>query len=137
MRTLLPETSITSMTTSSPSMTLSPGRRVMMSMGNGSSLEPWGTGAICRTWPSRLSTWLGRCLRLTREQGGTDGSVGSLVDHLVATAVCNQDRRAEIRTEVLQGFCRTDGHIDGSPVVIVVDADAIGLVVGELDLVAA
>jgi len=38
MRTLEPLTSITSTTTSSPSMTFSPGRRVMMSMGD---VPPW------------------------------------------------------------------------------------------------
>src|SRR5881628_651813 len=97
MRTLDPETSITSMTTSSPSMTFSPGRRVMMSMG---TVPPWSRGELERCsgcYPVTLSGSDLRCI--LREQRSTDRSVGSLVDDLVAGTLCDQDRRAEVRTE--------------------------------------
>src|SRR3954467_7717836 len=133
MRTLEPETSITSMTTSSPSMTFSPGRRVMMSMG---TVPPWsrlGNWSDCSgSYPVVLS---GSDLRrVLREQRSADRSVGSLVDDLMAGTLCDQDRRAEVGTEVLQDLAGAHGHVDRG-LVAVVDADALGLVVGQLDLV--
>src|SRR3954452_22734653 len=131
MRTLEPETSITSMTTSSPSMTFSPGRRVMMSM-DGSSLEPWERSDR-KSGRGRCST-LGRCLRRSREQRRANGSVRGLVDHLVAVTVCDQDRRAQVGAEVLQRLRGANRHVDhghlGGG-----DADPVGLVIAELDLV--
>src|SRR6185436_20172364 len=96
MRTLEPETSITSMTTSSPSMTFSPGRRVMMSM------ERFLLGAVGNLercgWVTPEAS-LRRDLRGIRKQWCAHGSVGSLVDDLVARTLCDQDRRAEVRAE--------------------------------------
>src|SRR3954470_14805507 len=133
MRTLEPETSITSMTVSSPSMTFSPGRRVMMSMG---TVPPWSRGELERCsgcYPvNPLGSDLGSILR---EERSTDRSVGSLVDDLMACTLCDQDRRAEIGTEVFQDLAGAHGHVDRG-LIGVVDADAVGLVVGQLDLVA-
>src|SRR4051812_46367876 len=128
IRTLEPETSITSMTTSSPSMTFSPGRRVMMSMG---TVPPWSRGELERcsgSYPDNLSGSDLRCL--LREQRSSDRSVGSLIDDLMAGTLCDQDRRAEVGTEVLQDLAGANGHVDRG-VVAVVGADAIGLVVGQ------
>src|SRR6476661_4656234 len=108
IRTLEPETSITSMTTSSPSMTFSPGRRVMMSIGR------FLLGAVgTERWKKR-TRWcstLGRRFRRSREQRCTNGGVGSLVDHLVAVTVCDQDRRAEVGAEVLQRLRGANRHV--------------------------
>src|SRR3954454_18052660 len=120
MRTLEPLTSITSMTVSSPSMIFSPGLRVMMSMVS-SSLE-------------RLAgTALSRLLHGGGEERGPDRGVRGLVDDLMTEPVRDEDRRAEVRTEVLQRLCRADGHVDRG-VRVGGDADSLGLVVGDLHL---
>src|SRR3954452_8830499 len=95
-RTVLPTISITCTTTSSPTMIFSPTRRVMSSM-----VPPWiqlrggmrfGSGeAVLRG---------GR--NVGREQRRADGSVGGLVDDLVALAVGDQDRGTQVRVEVGQ-----------------------------------
>src|SRR5688500_11826671 len=127
MRTELPTISITWTTTSSPSMIFSPGLRVMMSTG-GSSLEarPERNGGR-----RRLRRLDGRRLR---EQRGADGSVRRLVDHLVALAVPDHNRRAEVATEVRQ----LAGGPDGDPDVDlrgVAGADPRGVRVAQLDRV--
>src|SRR4051812_45982085 len=111
IRTLDPETSITSMTTSSPSMTFSPGRRVMMSMG---TVPPWSRGELWsdvrEAYPKVLS---GSDLRsILREQRSAHRSVGGLIDDLMAGTLCDQDRRAEVGTEVLQDLAGAHGHVD-------------------------
>src|SRR6266545_2071285 len=123
MRTVEPVTSITSMQTSLPTLIFSPERLVMMSIAN-SSLEN-GSGRL--HLPFR-----GRPL----EQRGTDGSVGGLVDDLVATATRDQDRRIEVGTKALQRIGCTNRHVDGR-VIDLGQADACRLVVGELELVVA
>src|SRR5213078_3049188 len=77
--------------------------------------------------------WLGGDLGRAGEERRADRCVGSLVDDLETLSVCDQDRRAEVRTEVFQRFRRPNSHVDGR-VAGVVDAQALGLVVGELDL---
>ena len=52
-------------------------------------------------------------LRDPSEQRGADGSVRDLVDHLVAATLRNQDRRAEVRTEVRELGAGADGDEDG------------------------
>src|SRR5690242_2101300 len=93
MRTLEPLTSITSTTTSSPTMIFSPGRRVMMSI---FQIPPW----IPRLGFERTQTGLGglrrRLLLEPGEEGGTDRGVRHLVDHLVAGVAHDEDRRAEV-----------------------------------------
>src|SRR5919201_2029037 len=118
MRTVEPVTSITSMQTSLPTLIFSPGRLVMMSIAN-SSLEN-GSGRLLRRRPL--------------EQRGTNGSVGGLVDDLVAAATRDQDRRVEVGTKALQRIGCTDRDVDGR-VVLRGQADAGRLVVRELDLV--
>src|SRR5919201_1951460 len=120
MRTVEPVTSITSMQTSLPTLIFSPGRLVMMSIAN-SSLEN-GSGRLLRRRPL--------------EQRGTNGSVGGLVDDLVAAATRDQDRRIEVGTKALQRIRCTNRHVDGR-VVGLGQADARRFVVGELDLVVA
>src|SRR4051794_18339813 len=96
--------------------------------GNGSSLEPWGTGAIRGVYPSQaLSRNLG-CL--LREQRGAHRGVRGLVDDLVATAAGDEDRGAQVGAEILQRLGRADGHVDRG-VVGPAHADALSLVVGE------
>src|SRR5919198_1645015 len=68
------------------------------------------------------------------EQRGTDGSVGGLVDDLVAAGTRDQDRRVEVWTKTPQRIGCTDRDVDGR-VVLRGQADAGRLVVRELDLV--
>src|SRR5919204_5773213 len=123
IRTVEPVTSITSMQTSLPTLIFSPGRLVMMSIAY-SSLEN-GSGRL--HLPLR-----GRAL----EQRGTDGSVGGLVDDLVAAATRDQDRRVEVGTKALQRIGCANRHVDGR-VVGLGQANTRSLLVGELDLVVA
>src|ERR687898_1939105 len=121
-RTELPTISMTSTTMSSPTMMRSPARRVMMS----TVLPPWKS-AVNRLDVQRR---LGRRLdHVTGEQRGAHGGVARLVDHLMAAAVCDQDRRAEVRTEVRGGRTGADRHPD----VRVLGAHALGVGVGQLD----
>src|SRR3954454_21047777 len=121
-RTVLPTISITWTTTSSPTMIFSPARRVMSSM-----VPPW------------ISCGKGREGFLRgggdgREQRGADGGVLGLVDHLVAAAVGDDDRRAEVRVEVgeLGAGTDRDPHVDVSGVA---RADVARGLVGQLDRV--
>src|SRR4051794_30198361 len=101
-RTVLPTISITWTTTSSPTMTFSPARRVMISM----AVPPWiRCGGKC----------LGVCLR------GLNGHVGEqrdahlvrhLVDHLMATATDDHYRRVEVRAEVRELGPGADDDVD-------------------------
>src|SRR5215211_6235783 len=121
-RTELPTISMTWMTTSSPSMIFSPGFLVMMSTVR-SSLEVTG--------------WLGRGDGGgLGEQRGADGGVRRLVDHLVAAAVRDHDRRAEVAAEVreLLGGPNGDPQVDRGGVA---RADPLGVGVGQLDRVVA
>src|SRR5262249_44248208 len=122
MRTVEPVTSITSMQTSLPTLIFSPGRLVMMSIASYSSLEN-GSGRLHLPLRSR-----------PLEQRGTDGSVGGLVDDLVAAATRDQDRRIEVGTKALQRIGCTNRHVDGR-VVGLGQAHARSLLVGKLDLV--
>src|SRR5215217_328066 len=125
-RTELPTISMTWTTMSSPTMTFSPGWRVMMSMFACSSLEAMPGRGTCRARPLRRLLRHGLC-----EQRGPHGSVRRLVDHLMATAVRDHNRRAEGRTEVRQLLARANGHPNGN--LIGVGADPLGVLVGELD----
>src|ERR1700712_3779327 len=97
MRTLEPLTSITSTTTSSPIMTFSPGRRVMMS--------------IARAY-RRGSGGLDVLVGQAGEERRADRCVRRLVDDLVADGARDQDRGGEVRAEVLEGLGGADGHVD-------------------------
>src|SRR5215218_186807 len=126
-RTELPTISITWTTTSSPSMIFSPGFLVMMSTLRLLLGKRGGTvdAALCR---------LGGIGR--REQRSPDGSVRRLVDHLMAAALPDHNRRAEVATEVrqLRGGANRDPDVDLRGVG---DADARGVGVGQIDLVLA
>src|SRR3954447_1091934 len=120
-RTVLPTISITCAPRSSPTMIFSPARRVMSSM-----LPPW------------ISCEAGGLGDLRRggdggEQRGADGGVLGLVDDLVAVALGDEDRRAQVRVEVRQLRAGADGHPDLD--VARVGGDAGGLLVGQLDRV--
>src|SRR3954451_15988575 len=108
IRTLEPLTSMTSTTTSSPTMIFSPGRRVMMSI---LGTPPWRRirGASV---PSLFLGGPGRLLLEAGEQRCPDGGVGRLVDHLVAGVAHHQDRRAEVGAEVVEcgGWPHGDVH---------------------------
>src|ERR1700742_3183651 len=98
MRTLEPLTSITSTTTSSPTMIFSPGRRGMMSM---RGIPPW----IPSQWSERTGGLCGlrrRLLLEAGEEGRADGGVRGLVDDLVTLVAHDEDRRTEVRAEVLE-----------------------------------
>src|SRR3954454_8290689 len=106
MRTELPTVSITCRTMSSPSMTFSPGRRVMMSMG------AFLLGNACRNG-ARVSVVSGGLVdRGLGEQRGADGGVRALVDHLKATTVGDEDRGAQVRGEALELRGGPHGHPD-------------------------
>src|SRR3954468_20259756 len=91
-RTVLPTISITCTTTSSPTMIFSPTRRVMSSM-----VPPW---IQLRGVRERILRVLRGRRHGGREQRGAHGSLGRLVDHLMALAVGDDERRAQIRVEV-------------------------------------
>src|SRR6478752_5561702 len=122
-RTVFPTISITCTTTSSPTMIFSPTRRVMSSM-----IPPWIYAAAC---------FLGWVLRGGRDGGreerGADGSVGGLVDDLVALALGDEDRGAQVGEEVAQLGAGADRHPHDD--VGRVARDRLGSLVGELDLV--
>src|SRR3954470_7879959 len=123
MRAVLPTISMTWTTMSSPSMIFSPGRRVMMSM----AVPPWIR--------SRGLPGLGGLLgRLLREQLGPQRSRAERVDDLVAAAVDDEDRGAQVRGELAELAARPHGDPHGDALGVL-DADARGLLVGELDLV--
>src|SRR3954453_3331132 len=106
-RTELPTVSITCRTMSSPSMTFSPGRRVMMSMG------AFLLGNACRNGARETVVSGGLLLdRGLGEQRGADGGVLALVDHLVATTVGDKDGSAQVRGEALELRGGAHGHPD-------------------------
>src|SRR4051794_40901514 len=133
MRTLEPETSMTSITMSSPSMTFSPGRRVMMSMGRFLLGAVWELERLGRVLPAGgvLRSDLGCRLG---EQRCAHRCVGSLVDDLMTVPVRDDDRGTKIRAELLEFLRGAHGHVHGG-VLALVGADALGLIVGQLDLV--
>src|SRR3954467_5041557 len=119
-RGVLPTISITWTTTSSPTMTFSPARRVMISM----AVPPWIRVAGGNVWAVVLC--------------GLGGHVGEqrdahlvrhLVDHLMATAVRDHYRRVEVRTEVRKLRTGADDDVDLGR--LGPDASEVG--VGELD----
>src|SRR3954451_15427793 len=123
MRTLEPLTSITSTTTSSPTMIFSPGRRVMMSTG-GFLL---GVRVCWFERTERGSRGLRRRLLLEAgEEGSTDRGVRGLVDDLVALVAHDEDRRAQVGAEVLECGGGPDRHVDHR-VLGARDPDALGL----------
>src|SRR4051812_9610296 len=122
-RTVFPTISITCTTTSSPTMIFSPTRRVMSSM-----VPPW--------IQLRAGLWRGLSSgRDGREERGADGGIRGLVDDLVALAVGDEDRGAQVRVEVGQLGAGADrdphGHVGR------VGADRLGIVIRELDGVVA
>src|SRR3954464_11022551 len=127
-RTLLPAISMMWILVSSPSMIRSPGRRVMMStaflLGTEGGKGEYGTG---------LGDDL-LCGGDLLEQRGPDGRARRLVDHLVTAAACYQDRRAEVRPELLDRLTGADGHVHVG-LGRVGHADPLGLGVRDLHLV--
>src|SRR4051794_15159288 len=111
MRTDPPTSSMTWTTMSSPTMTRSPGFRVMISMFSTSSLDrgshPRGAGATGAR--AALGSLSGEG---PGEQRSPDREVRRLVDHLMADTVRDKDRRAEVRPEVRELGTRADGHPD-------------------------
>src|ERR1700754_3345818 len=113
-RTVLPTISLMWTTMSSPTMIFSPARRVMSSM-----VPPW----IQLVWLGRGSDG--------REQRGADGGVRGLVDDLVALAVGDQDRGAQVGVEVRELGAGADRHEDGD--VGRVSGDRLRRLVGHVD----
>src|SRR4051794_15146850 len=113
MRTWLPTISITWMEMSSPSTIFSPGRRVMIS-----------------TRPAYPS---GGLLLLPREQRRAHGRVVDLVDDLVAAALVDHDRRAQVRRELLQPAGGAHGDPHGDVLARLGQAGGGGGVVGQLE----
>src|SRR4051812_48154725 len=119
-RTVLPTISITWTTTSSPTMIFSPARRVMSSM-----LPPW---ISCGRWME------GGGLRRGGdggEQRGAHGGVRRLVDDLVALALGDDDRRAQVGVEVRELGAGANRDPDGD--VLGGRGDRLRVGVGELD----
>src|SRR4051794_5019825 len=104
-RTVLPTISITWTTTSSPIMIFSPIRRVMSSM-----VPPW-IQLRERVWSkfARLRGGDG----VGREERCAHRRVAALVDDLVALAVGDQDRRAQVGVKVGQLGAGADGDPHG------------------------
>src|SRR3954447_25523457 len=118
-RTVLPTISFTWTTMSSPTMIFSPARRGMSSM-----VPPWsqlrrGTGGDSGDG------------RDGREERSADGSVGGLVDDLVAAALGDEDRRAQVRVEVGELGARPDPDVDRD--VGGRGRDRLGRLVGQVD----
>src|ERR1700757_1688143 len=112
-RTVEPEMSITATITSSPSTIRSPTLRVISSIGGRSR---------------GLRRVAGRAEQLCPELGA-----GRLVDDLVRDPGVDQDRRLEVGGALVRGIARADRHVhvDGGDVV---EAEPVGLLVGDLDL---
>jgi hypothetical protein len=87
------------------------------------------------SWAGALAASGRRDLLRSRalEERGADAGVGGLVDDLMAAAITDQDRRVEVRAEVLEAIRRADRHVDRR-VLGRVEPDALGLFVGQLDL---
>src|SRR5689334_3507994 len=117
-RTLDPLTSITSTTTSSPSMIFSPGRLVMMS-----KVPPW----------ERIG---GRayCVSPLCADGRAQGRVGHLVDDLVPALAHDDDGGSKVQAEHPQLVVMPNGGVRRRPTEIA-DGQAIRLVVGQFDRV--
>src|SRR5215218_7571884 len=100
-RTVFPTISITCTTTSSPTMIFSPTRRVMSSM-----VPPWiqlrGRDELTRERIKQVLRVLRGGHDVGREQLGADRSIAGLVDHLMALAIGDEDRSAQVRVEVGQ-----------------------------------
>src|SRR3954447_12696135 len=89
-RTVWPRISMISTITSSPSITRSPARRVILSIGRSR-----GVGG-----------------RRGREQRGPQRTAARLVDHLVAATLPDQDRRLEVGGERLELLGGAHGDVD-------------------------
>src|SRR3954470_16030213 len=115
-RTVLPTISLMCTTMSSPTMIFSPARRVMSSM-----VPPWiqlvGLGGGSDGG----------------EQRGADGGVRGLIDDLMALAVGDQDRGAQVGVEVRELGPGADRHEDSD--VGGVSGDRPRRLVGDVDRV--